>query len=146
MLSWLGGALCLLLVAVWIASLFVGVRRGRLTAAYELVNGKVTYEQWILVGNNLPPPRAQRRYWQLFAASERFDDPDRHHFGYWEVPLWRPTLMVGVPAAALWLLEAFALDGAEIRRRKRGRCPKCGYDRRGIAAEARCPECGAAAA
>src|SRR5215831_21258999 len=118
MLAWLGGALCLLLVAVWIASLFVGVRLARLTAAYELVNGRVTYEQWILYGNNLPPPKAQRRTWKLFAAAESLERPARGRFGCWEVPLWRPTLMVGVPAAALWLLEAFALDGAEIRRRK----------------------------
>ncbi len=36
------------------------------------------------------------------------------------------------------------IDSAGRDRRRRGLCPRCGYDRTGLTAEAKCPECGAA--
>lgn len=53
-----------------------------------------------------------------------------------EVPLSNIALAVLGAGAILWHLD---------RRRLAHQCRKCGYDRRGLAAEAICPECGAAA-
>jgi len=54
------------------------------------------------------------------------------------IPLWPLPAMAIIPTALAWYLDARA------RRRERfGRCPKCGYDRTGLAAGAVCPECGA---
>jgi hypothetical protein len=53
------------------------------------------------------------------------------------VTLFYPFLIGAVPAAFLW--------SAFFRRRRRervGLCDDCGYDRRGIAPDAPCPECG----
>jgi hypothetical protein len=46
-------------------------------------------------------------------------------------------------AAVLWVLFAAPFALRKWRRIRRGRCPKCGYDLRGGAPEAKvCPECG----
>jgi hypothetical protein len=49
-------------------------------------------------------------------------------------------------AAVLVILGyPFALNWSDMKvtiRRRRGRCTTCGYDRRGLAAGAKCPECG----
>jgi hypothetical protein len=60
--------------------------------------------------------------------------PMRDVWGAWieyYIPLW--------PAPALFGAIAFL----KRRRRSIGFCKKCGYDRVGLAASARCPECGA---
>lgn len=56
------------------------------------------------------------------------------------VPLWFPFLVVAIPAALAWRLDALA-----TRRAREGKCPKCSYDRAGLAAAAPCPECGTTA-
>ena len=53
------------------------------------------------------------------------------------LPLWLPVTILGVAVTA-W--TGLALRS---RRRIRGACPKCHYDRRGLPAGAKCPECGA---
>ncbi|HVU64865.1 MAG TPA: hypothetical protein VHC70_12870, partial [Phycisphaerales bacterium] len=47
--------------------------------------------------------------------------------------------------ALLATTTAWRLDTLARRRARRGvnLCPKCGYDRAGIAGDAKCPECGA---
>jgi hypothetical protein len=57
--------------------------------------------------------------------------------GGWTVEiLFRPVLIVLVClSAVLWISPA---------RRRRGHCQACGYDLAGLAADAVCPECGAA--
>jgi hypothetical protein len=58
----------------------------------------------------------------------------RIHVG---VPLWVPFLLVAIPTALLW-----RRDHVTTKRAGGGRCPKCGYDRAGLAATNPCPECG----
>lgn len=55
-----------------------------------------------------------------------------------QVPLWAPFLLAATPAFFLW-----RGDVRTARRRRAGRCLSCGYDRRGLAPDAKCPECGA---
>lgn len=55
------------------------------------------------------------------------------------VPLWMPFVLLAVLTSVLWYV-----DRTTARRRRAGQCLKCGYDRAGLAAGARCPECGAA--
>jgi hypothetical protein len=56
------------------------------------------------------------------------------------IPLYAPLLLTAIPAAILIIIEA------RLRRRSRiGYCPSCGYDCRGLAPLAPCPECGSAA-
>lgn len=45
-----------------------------------------------------------------------------------------PILLTSLPAVLLWYTD---------RRRPRPHaCPKCSYDRRGLAPDTKCPECG----
>ncbi|HSI34931.1 MAG: hypothetical protein ACAI43_27060 [Phycisphaerae bacterium] len=53
------------------------------------------------------------------------------------VPLWLVLLVTQVSPAI-----AFVRWRRRRRLRRVGSCPKCGYDLRGHAAGARCPECG----
>jgi hypothetical protein len=55
---------------------------------------------------------------------------------FW-VPLWIPFLLVAVPTALVW-----RADYTAARRARSGLCATCGYDRRALAADAKCPECG----
>ena len=55
-----------------------------------------------------------------------------------QLAAWVPVAVAGVVAAIPWRLDAL-----ERRRAGAGRCPKCRYDRAGLAMGAACPECGA---
>jgi hypothetical protein len=56
-------------------------------------------------------------------------------------PVWVPTALMLLSTAALWRKDTLAR-----RRARLDCCPKCNYDRTGIAAGTVCPECGAPAA
>ena len=61
-----------------------------------------------------------------------------HHVRQLIVPLWLFAVLAAVP----WLVDGWRGCRA-WRRRRGGRCPGCGYDRRGTSDGAACPECGA---
>ena len=50
------------------------------------------------------------------------------------------VLVYSIPAM---LLISAASAARQVMRSRTGRCPSCNYDRRGLAAESKCPECGA---
>ena len=56
------------------------------------------------------------------------------------LPLWTPATLLLMAAAVAWRLDTLARRRARI-----GFCPKCSYNRTGLAPGAVCPECGAAA-
>lgn len=61
---------------------------------------------------------------------------------------WNPIWPGLIASTSFWGLASFllsvGLSGWRRRRRlARGRCPSCGYDKRGLDANAACPECGA---
>ncbi|OAB59804.1 hypothetical protein AY599_08880 [Leptolyngbya valderiana BDU 20041] len=60
------------------------------------------------------------------------------------LPLW-PGFAINTAFYALLLFIAWRTPGVLRRavRRRGGRCVACGYDRRGLDADAACPECGA---
>ena len=62
---------------------------------------------------------------------------------YWafSVPLWIPAAGALIFTAIVWRLDTLAR-----RRARLNLCPKCHYDRAGLAAGAVCPECGATGA
>ncbi|HVU64535.1 MAG TPA: hypothetical protein VHC70_11205 [Phycisphaerales bacterium] len=137
-----GAAVTLLLVVVWIGSgLYHIAWQGKSGASLGIAEGicRVGYlPDWYSMG--LDPG------WEWYR--ETFH-PFRFQWGFdwisgsgWtlDVPLWLPTLVAFSTASVAWCLDALA------RRRARGGvnlCPKCNYDRAGIAADAKCPECGA---
>lgn len=53
------------------------------------------------------------------------------------IPLWAPFSLLVVLAALAWRPDIVA-----ARRRGRGHCRTCNYDRSGLAPSAPCPECG----
>lgn len=53
------------------------------------------------------------------------------------LPLWLVFVIVGMPC---WF--ALVRSSRTARRRRRGLCVNCGYNRRGIAVDSKCPECG----
>ena len=59
-----------------------------------------------------------------------------------EVPTW---ILVVALTAFLGVIAGLLLLARRNRpgRRRKGHCPSCNYDRRGLSAEAACPECGA---
>jgi hypothetical protein len=54
------------------------------------------------------------------------------------LPLWIPFLVAAIPSALFW-----RRDHVLTKRARAGRCPACNYDRHGLTADAKCPECGA---
>jgi hypothetical protein len=55
------------------------------------------------------------------------------------VPLWLAPALIMLPTLFAWRLDSLA------HRASLNLCPKCHYDRAGLAAGAKCPECGSAA-
>ena len=53
------------------------------------------------------------------------------------IPVWMPILVWMAACSPLWCLVLQA-----AWRRHLGLCVACGYDRRGLPADAKCPECG----
>lgn len=77
--------------------------------------------------------KAERPEWLLWGW-EWTSDRQSSSFG---VPLWPFAILAAIPACVLWVRTAKGRARAVA-----GRCPTCGYDRRGLAADAACPECG----
>jgi hypothetical protein len=60
-------------------------------------------------------------------------------------PIWSGLLLNTTLYASLWWLVAFAPGHARrALRRRRGLCPRCAYDLKGLAPGSPCPECGPA--
>lgn len=59
------------------------------------------------------------------------------------LPMWAGLAGNAAVFAGVWLVPLVGIGVVRRRLRKRGgRCVGCGYDRRGLAAGAACPECG----
>ena len=127
----------LLLVGTWASAkryvLFAHPSGWRFTAWGGVVHFHRNNDPVPLPGGGLwEVGRAPKRYWWWFDFR-----PGRAR----QVPIWSVAALCAVPTAAAWRCAFIAR-----RRARADRCPTCSYPRAGLAAGARCPECGAAPA
>ena len=140
-IKWGGAAVTVLLVVVWIGSgwwdwgyygrrLGVGLTRGELSIVSDL----------------------RLKGWGHAGWESSFDPNWRFPIGCFEyqpvylgwtlyIPLWAPVVATSFVSYCAW-----RLDTLSRRRARVGLCPKCNYDRTGLAVGAVCPECGAGGA
>jgi hypothetical protein len=132
---WLFIALTLAWATLWVASIWLWMR-WEPAQGYALMVSRGA----IGLGTPVKPPGARMgntitaaksgepMRWRTFRTSTWF------HNTTWR-PIWMPTAACGLCAAATF--------AGALRRRPAWACAACGYDLRGLAATANCPECGA---
>jgi hypothetical protein len=154
MIKWGGAAVTVLLVVVWIGSAWVGltllfgatavrVESCRLETGHvggpDLADSSGVHLQWRMMGY------ATGIRWlkdhETVDWAFRWDDfgPPGQELRALYIPLWALVALALFATVLAWRLDTLAR-----RRARLNLCPKCNYDRAGIAVGARCPECGAA--
>jgi hypothetical protein len=157
-IKWGGAVVTLLLAVVWIGSgwwhldcwasksaLLINVSGGTLGAMWGPAIDFRTNDgtRWAL--------EKGWRVGSVYAHVGRYSDNGFHltwwYWGAWSkyqphlravyIPLWVIVSLVFAVTAMGWHVDALARRGTRLNL-----CPKCNYDRAGIAADAKCPECG----
>jgi hypothetical protein len=77
-------------------------------------------------------------WWPSFKSGDTGRTGASRDYSTLMLPLWIPTLALGLGAAWSWTTFFRRRRVASLRA---GLCPRCGYSRAGIAAGAACPEC-----
>ena len=123
------------LVVVWIGSGRWFARwYGKDQAVLDVGNGSLGVGVWSLhefPGTSVIRQGPWRWNWMPYCRADTAT-------WYVCIPLWIPVIACGAMTAAAWRLDALARRRARLHL-----CPKCNYDRAGLAAGAVCPECGA---
>jgi hypothetical protein len=137
-IKWGGAVVTLLLVVVWIGSGWWDV--GWVSQKLECVDvgyGVVCFER---MRDCRPPPRPGLRTERNGQYFLHLGLTWYNHSDGWvlTLPLWIPAALCLLPSAV-----ALRLDAIARRRARLNLCPKCNYDRAGIAKDVVCPECGA---
>ncbi len=135
--KWGGAVVTVLLAVVWIGSAWWAISWYRQRGiSFIVVNGCLDVEDRLgrpwpteLLGWEVRPHDPHFR-WSLDWAS-------RSSVWLISVPLWMPLALSVIVTAAAWRLDTLAR-----RRARMNLCPKCNYDRTGLAAGVVCPECG----
>jgi hypothetical protein len=164
--KWGGAAVTVLLVVVWIGSEWYCNPSAVLSGRWLAVDrGRLLCGRWNEGVGPEPPKVAAREEWvkrtvaHMFAEDvifhalmPRAEPPWKAVFGE---PNWVRDGSEWILAIPFWLLVAAVLPltgfawhrDRVVRRLQRAAllnlCPKCDYDRAGIAGDAKCPECGA---
>ena len=140
--KWGGAAATVLLVVVWIGSGWwsaswyakgwnaIGISRGLIElygSNWGLAEGFVVMDHVYQMDWSFGP---LHQVWGAGVASPVTP-------GTFGLPLWAVVAPITSITALAWRLDARAR-----RRTKLNLCPKCNYDRTGLAAGAVCPECG----
>lgn len=138
--KWGGLILSIVLTAAWLASgFYVVVYTTRGGAMLELHAGRIR----LTTPGAGPSVQIFPAGWHSMKNRGRYWPPP---FRTQDVPLLgRSTSLALWPLAFLCFTATGASWFADIRaRRQPHQCPRCHYDRAGLAADAVCPECGAA--
>ena len=149
--KWGGAAVTVLLVVVWIGSGWVATGWSQQTMRSVYLNQGALIIRWFTPADVTPSGtwRWAPHPWKLSWKSQYL-----HSRGVppvltpGEVPVSFETIAAsfplwwGVAVMLLITLPAWYFDALARRRARLGRCPKCNYDRTGLAAGAVCPECG----
>ncbi len=137
--KWGGAAATVLLVVVWIASgrwhAVIGNASG---LTIRLSSGQISmglseaplHADWLDGYSYLSYSPTYR--WSFSTSAEYYEH------GMATVPIWFLLLFTAGVPMLLWRQEL------KRRRAQLNLCPKCNYDRTGLAPDARCPECGRA--
>jgi hypothetical protein len=149
-IKWGGAAVTVLLTLIWAASGWihvrwrdpsgfgVSIRSGRLMFdQLEAMQRKVSFDHRTEYVQSVPTG------WGWGTASRGIVwglawNVRESRGTVWAFPLWMISGVLGLATAAALYLDLLA------RRRAHTHCPKCNYDRAGIAKDAVCPECGCA--
>jgi hypothetical protein len=142
-IKWGGAAVTALVVVVWIGS---GWYSASWASTHDfqvhLTQGRLE----LLIGRAMQFPFSQN-----FFSLRR--DPGSFYWGvHWirmgkgapvivDIPLWLCVIAMFLPTLAIWRVDI--LVSRHERAARLNLCPKCGYDRAGLAIGAACPECGA---
>ena len=147
-----GAAVTVLLVVVWIglSAYAVGWTAKSGTLSIDAMEGAISIKHSTPVPFDLASGKLV--LWRMGPSGFVFGEhrskiiwrPDFSSSQYrWGavLPLWLPPVVTGSITFLAWRLDTLAR-----RRAKLNLCPTggCGYDRTGLAASAKCPECGAA--
>ncbi|QQS10249.1 MAG: hypothetical protein IPK69_06415 [Phycisphaerales bacterium] len=138
-MKWGGAAVGVLMLAAWAASerwylhhyawpWLYGAQRG---GAYLVHDRGAMYRMPPGVYTGRVDPTVPKVWWANASISG-----GRTYVG---IPFWLPAVVAGLCGAIAWRLDVIAR-----RRARAGACPRCLYSRAGLAANAPCPECGAA--
>ncbi|HZW06766.1 MAG TPA: hypothetical protein VFF65_06555, partial [Phycisphaerales bacterium] len=161
MAGWAFFVLAALFAAAWVWSGWWRYQRLFPAGEVRFSNGRLVVQHWQMATQKpssevrrIGPGGPRFRWWLV--KGEEWTPPNRYFFGaalfaqhrgsgggtsyrYLAVVLWPAPIVL---AAAGWVL--YGLGRRAAARAVEGRCRLCGYDRRGLAADGRCPECGAA--
>ena len=139
--KWGGAVVSVLLVVVWIGS---GWYNATWVSPHDL-QAYVSRGQLVLIIGRVTNDRFTQNIFEL-----RSDPGALYWGGRWRkfptytlvyLPVWPLAVAAAVAALAAWRLDRIAWLKSRPHL-----CPKCTYDRTGLAAGSVCPECGAAAA
>ena len=138
--KWGGAAATVLLVVVWIGSgcgfLEYRTASGRV---WGILAGGITVERHSAPGGApLPAQWMSGRTPYHMGWNGGVSENPPWWWGLF-VPLWPFAVVSAICTAAAWRLDTLAR-----RRARLNLCPKCSYDRTGLAPGAFCPECGSA--
>jgi hypothetical protein len=144
-IKWGGAAVTLLLVVVWFVSgSFSATWGSKAGYKFDLIKGGVffAYSPATVDGASVIG-------WELSEVNPRFADWQWCDWvptcgRYSPLPGWYvlvPLLFLAAPCS-LVTATAWRIDTLARRRARLNLCPKCNYDRAGIAKDAVCPECG----
>ncbi len=139
-MKWGGAVVSVVLLVVWVGSAWYGVMWetarwpsfGLYSGTLEVFDGKYAANKAYLLGWHWHRRNGSMIWGVLW--------PHRYYPWSFRIPLWAPLLLAAGVSTAAWHLDTLAR-----RRANKHLCPKCTYDRTGLAVGAVCPECGTAA-
>lgn len=145
-IKWTGAALAVLLIVVWIGSRswavgythttghFIELTRGRLSVGSFPIKEAIADGIPVTVGawrGRDPRPKIEWGFGSAYSSSPSWN--------VLRLPLWIPLGIFLIVTISCWRQDIISL-----RRERAHLCAKCRYDRTGLAADVKCPECGVA--